>query len=119
MPTVDYQKLTDLKKGEPSAEIRKRIIVARKIQQTRYTKRKYIHCNADMQPKQVRKHCRPDDDAKQLLKTALAEMNFSARAYDRILKVARTIADLEDEETIGTTHIAEAIQYRTLDRTKT
>ena len=117
VPAVDYQKLTDLEKGEPSATIRERIITAREIQQTRYAKNKHVHCNADMQPKQARKHCRPDDDAKQLLKTAVSEMNFSARAYDRILKVARTIADLGGEETIGTAHIAEAIQYRTLDRT--
>jgi len=69
-----------------------------------------------MQPKHSRKYCRPTDDAAQLLKTAVSEMNFSARAYDRILKVARTIADLANKEQIGTEHIAEAIQYRTLDR---
>ena len=117
VPSVDYQKLTHLEKGEPSEPVRERIIAARKIQQARYAKNKNVHCNADMQPKQTREHCLPDDDAKQLLKTALAEMNFSARAYDRILKVARTIADLEGVEIIGTAHIAEAIQYRTLDRT--
>ncbi len=116
VPAVDYQKLAGLENGESSATIRERIIAARKIQQTRYAKSKKVHCNADMEPKQARKYCHPNDDAKQLLKTAVAEMNFSARAYDRILKVARTIADLADEEQIGTAHIAEAIQYRTLDR---
>jgi magnesium chelatase family protein len=69
-----------------------------------------------MEPKQARIFCKPSDEALQLLKTAVAEMNFSARAYDRILKVARTIADLAGETQIGTGHIAEAIQYRTLDR---
>jgi len=77
-----------------------------------------VHCNADMQPKHSRKYCHPSADAAQLLKTAVAEMNFSARAYDRILKVARTIADLAGEEQIGTEQIAEAIQYRSLDRMK-
>lgn len=117
VPSVDYQKLAGLEKGEPSASIRKRIIIAREVQQERYKTDKHVHCNADMEPKQARKFCHPSDDAKQLLKTAVAQMNFSARAYDRILKVARTIADLSGEEQIGTAHIAEAIQYRTLDRT--
>jgi magnesium chelatase family protein len=118
VPSVDYQKLSGLEKGEPSASIRKRIVAARKIQQERYAKDRHVHSNAGMQPKHSRKYCRPSDDAAQLLKTAVAEMNFSARAYDRILKVARTIADLAGEEQIGTDHIAEAIQYRTLDRMK-
>jgi magnesium chelatase family protein len=113
---VDYQKLSGLEKGESSAAIRERIVAARKIQQDRYAKDRHVHCNAGMQPKHSRKYCRPSDDAAQLLKTAVAEMNFSARAYDRILKVARTIADLAGTEMIGTEHIAEAIQYRTLDR---
>jgi magnesium chelatase family protein len=116
VPAVDYQKLSGLDKGEPSAMIRKRIVAARKIQQERYAADRHVHCNADMQPKQSRKYCHPSNGAAQLLKAAVAEMNFSARAYDRILKVARTIADLAHEEQIGAEHIAEAIQYRTLDR---
>ncbi|MFA5688181.1 MAG: YifB family Mg chelatase-like AAA ATPase [Kiritimatiellales bacterium] len=116
VPPVDYQKLAGLEKGEPSAAIRERVIAARKIQQERYAHEKTVHCNAGMQPKHLRKFCRPDSGAAQLLKTAVTDMNFSARAYDRILKVARTIADLVGAEDIGTEHIAEAIQYRTLDR---
>ncbi len=118
VPSVDYRELTALKKGESSATIRPRIVAARKIQQERYAKDKHIHCNADMQPKQARKYCQPTAEAKQLLKTAVTDMSFSARAYDRILKVARTIADLIGEKQIGTEQIAEAIQYRTLDRTQ-
>ena len=116
VPAVDYQKLSGLEKGEPSGSIRERIIAARDIQQKRYATDPHVHCNADMPPKHSRTHCHLKDDAAQLLKTAVAQMNFSARAYDRILKVARTIADLAGEESIGTAHIAEAIQYRTLDR---
>lgn len=116
VPAVKYDQLAGLEKGEPSAEIRKRVVTARRIQQERYAAEKQIHCNADMQPKQARRFCRPTDDAAQLLKAAVAEMNFSARAYDRILKVSRTIADLAGEETINSEHIGEAIQYRTLDR---
>jgi magnesium chelatase family protein len=116
VPAVNYEQLAGLDKGEPSVSIRERVVAARQIQQQRYAKDRHVHCNADMQPQQARKYCRPDDDAQQLLKTAVADMNFSARAYDRILKVARTIADLVGEERIGPLHIAEAIQYRTLDR---
>ena len=74
-----------------------------------------MHCNGDA-AKDVAKHCQLDDDAKQLLKMAITDLNFSARAYDRILKVSRTIADLEGAETILTAHVQEAIQYRSLDR---
>ncbi len=116
VPSVKYQELANLEKGEPSAAVRRRVVAARNIQQKRYAKDRHVHCNAGMRPKQARKYCRPTADAQQLLKTAVSEMNFSARGYDRILKVARTIADLAGEEVIGTEHIAEAIQYRTLDR---
>jgi len=116
VPSVKYEQLSNLEKGEPSASIRTRIVAARKIQQERYAKDRHVHCNSGMQPKHSRKYCRLSNEAAQLLKTAVAEMNFSARAYDRILKVARTIADLASEEQIGADHIAEAIQYRTLDR---
>jgi magnesium chelatase family protein len=118
VPSVKYDQLAGLAKGEASSSIRKRVVTARHIQQTRYSKEKRIHCNADMQPKHSRKYCQPTDEAAQLLKTAIAEMDFSARAYDRILKVARTIADLAGKEMINAEHIAEAIQYRTLDRSK-
>jgi magnesium chelatase family protein len=116
VPAVPYEQLARLEKGEPSAAIRERVVSARRVQQERYAQDRHVHCNADIQPKQLRKYCRPTDDAAQLLKAAVAEMNFSARAYDRILKVARTIADLAHSEIIGAEHIAEAIQYRTLDR---
>lgn len=116
VPAVDYEKLSGLEKGEPSAAIRERVVAARAVQQQRYASVQRVHCNADMQPKHLRKHCQPSADAAQLLKTAVGQMNFSARAYDRILKVARTIADLAGAEQIGAEHIAEAIQYRTLDR---
>ena len=118
VPAVDYQKLSGLDKGEPSAAIRERIVRARALQQQRYAADPQVHCNAEMQPKQSRKYCRPTDEAKHLLKAAVADMNFSARAYDRILKVSRTIADLAGSEIIDAEHIAEAIQYRTLDRMK-
>jgi len=117
MPSINYSELATLKKGEPSAPIRERIMAARHIQQERYAHDKHTHCNADMRPKHVRKYCRPEAAAKQLLKMAVSDLNFSARAYDRILKVARTIADLAEAKEIGADHIAEAIQYRTLDRT--
>ncbi len=116
VPAVDYEKLSGLRKGEPSAAVRRRVVAARTIQQKRYTEDRQVHCNADMQPKQARTYCQPSGEAAQLLKTAVGQMNFSARAYDRILKVARTIADLAGNGQIEAEHIAEAIQYRTLDR---
>lgn len=116
VPSVNYEQLAKLEKGEPSAGIRERVLSARRIQQERYAGDKQVNCNADMLPKHLRKYGRTSDDAAHLLKAAVAEMNFSARAYDRILKVARTVTDLAGEETIGAEQIAEAIQYRTLDR---
>jgi magnesium chelatase family protein len=88
---------------------------ARQIQQDRFRRSK-IYCNAHMSTRQIRKHCQADGEARALLETAMERLGLSARAYDRILKVARTIADLEGLEMILPEHIAEAIQYRSLDR---
>jgi magnesium chelatase family protein len=116
VPAVSYQELSSLGAGEPSAEIRQRIIAARKIQRARFKGLRKVHCNATMRAKETNKYCPLDNEAKDLLKMAITELNFSARAYDRILKVSRTIADLAGSEQIESEHISEAIQYRTLDR---
>ena len=89
---------------------------ARKIQENRFTNTKEIHCNAQMGSKELKAICNIDQEGHALLKQAMNRLNLSARAYDRILKVARTIADLEASEHIGSTHLAEAIQFRSLDR---
>lgn len=115
VPAVGYHELSGLKAGEPSADIRRRVIAARNIQMQRFRGRK-VHCNAAMRPKDTVKFCPLKDDAQAILKMAINELNFSARAYDRILKVARTIADLAGKEQIESEHVSEAIQYRTLDR---
>ena len=113
---VPFEKLSDDRKGESSIEIRKRVTAARDIQTIRFKDNDNVHYNAQMSTKQIRKYCVLDDTSKQLLKTAMERLNLSARAYDRILKVARTIADLDGVEAINGAHISEAIQYRTLDR---
>jgi magnesium chelatase family protein len=101
--------------GETSAVIRERVQKARNMQRERF-KADSIRCNSHMGPKQVKKHCITTDDAKELLKAAILNLGISARAYDRILKVARTIADLSDSDVIRAEHISEAIQYRSFDR---
>ncbi len=116
VPAVPYQELTALEKGENSAAVRARVVKARNIQQERFRGVAAVHNNASMRARQVQQACVMNDDAHQMLKTAMDDMNFSARAYERILKVARTIADLAEEERIGAEHISEAIQYRSLDR---
>ena len=113
---VPFEKLSEERKGESSIEIRKRVTAARELQTKRFEDSKTVHYNAQMNTKQIRKHCVLDETSKQLLKTAMERLNLSARAYDRILKVSRTIADLEGVESINGTHISEAIQYRSLDR---
>ncbi len=100
---------------ETSAIIRQRVVAARNIQLKRFNGKK-IYCNAQMGPKEIKKYCVLDDKSKNLLKTAIEKLGFSARAYDRILKVARTIADLDNSQTILTKHISEAIKYRSLDK---
>jgi len=113
---VPFEKLSDERKSESSVEIRKRVVKARRLQTERFKDLENIHYNAQMSTKQIREYCALDDGSKALLKTAMERLNLSARAYDRILKVARTIADLEGNENIKGAHISEAIQYRSLDR---
>lgn len=113
---VPFEKLSDERRGEPSTAIRKRVTAAREIQTQRFEEIPNIHYNAQMGVKQIRAFCKLKPDSKELLKTAMERLNLSARAYDRILKVSRTIADLEQSEAIQSHHISEAIQYRSLDR---
>jgi magnesium chelatase family protein len=113
---VPFEKLTEERRGEPSSSIRERVITARDFQTERFKENENVHYNAQMSVKQIRKYCELNDDSKTLLKNAMERLNLSARAYDRILKVARTIADLGSENDISPDHIAEAIQYRSLDR---
>ena len=113
---VPFEKLSDDRKGETSVDIRKRVTKARHLQTQRFADSEVVHYNAQMNTKQIRKHCVLDEASKELLKTAMERLNLSARAYDRILKVSRTIADLEGVKDVNGTHISEAIQYRSLDR---
>jgi len=111
VPRVDYEKLSDDRRGEPSAVIRRRVQAARDRQQERFAGTA-LTCNADMGPAEVREFCKIDDNGKSLMKSAMHQLQLSARAYHRILKLARTIADLEGSADIQLHHIAEALQYR-------
>lgn len=113
---VTFDDLSNKRKGESSAEIRTRVVEARKIQTLRYKTAEGIHYNAQIGPKQIEEFCLLDDISKKLLKSAIEKLGLSARAYDRILRVGRTIADLEKSDIIQSHHIGEAIQYRSLDR---
>jgi magnesium chelatase family protein len=113
---VPFSELAKERHSEKSEAVRERVIKAREIQANRYATFEQIHCNAQINSKQLHIFCRIDSTGTQLLKTAMEKLNLSARAYDRILKVARTIADLDASENISTAHLAEAIQYRSLDR---
>jgi magnesium chelatase family protein len=115
VPPLKQRELSGDPSGEPSAAIRERVRRARQIQQDRFRRSK-VYCNAHMSPRQIRRHCQVEGEARSLLDTAMERLGLSARAYDRILKVARTIADLETAEAIQPEYIAEAIQYRSLDR---
>jgi len=113
---VPFEKLSEERKGESSLVIRKRVTAAREVQTNRFKDIEQVHYNAQMNTKHIRKYCALNEASKTLLKTAMERLNLSARAYDRILKVARTIADLAGVESLHAEHIAEAIQYRSLDR---
>jgi magnesium chelatase family protein len=113
---VDFEKLSEARLSEKSEKIRERVVAAREIQTARYEKIKGMHSNAMMGSKQVREICKIDEQGQALLKQAMEKLGLSARAYDRILKVSRTIADLAGSKNINTDHLAEAIQYRSLDR---
>ena len=116
VPQVKFRDISSEKTGEDSATIRERVVAARKRQQERFSQKRTITCNARMGPRELKAYCALDDATKELLKFAMADLNLSARAYDRVLKVARTIADLGGADKIASDHISEAIQYRSLDR---
>lgn len=113
---VPFSDLSKTAPGEPSEDIRKRVLAARQIQTERYKDSKLIHCNAQMTDRMIHEYCQLDEQTNEMLRTAMHRMNLSARAYSRILKVARTIADLEGKENIEMHHVAEAVNYRNLDR---
>ncbi|GAB6119267.1 YifB family Mg chelatase-like AAA ATPase [Dysgonomonas termitidis] len=113
---VPFEKISDKTPAEASESIRERVIKAREIQEQRFKDEDGIYCNAQMTPRLLARYASPDDTGLQLLKTAMDRFNLSARAYDRILKVSRTIADLDSSEKIQPKHLAEAINYRNLDR---
>jgi len=116
VPQVKFREISAERTGESSAEIRKRVVDARKRQQQRFADKPKITCNARMGTRELKQYCTLDSATMDMLKFAMNDLNLSARAYDRILKVARTIADLAGSEKILGDHVSEAIQYRTLDR---
>jgi magnesium chelatase family protein len=115
VPAVKFKELASETPSESSAEIRARVVGARQVQKERFAGEK-LFSNAQMSPRLIRKHCAIDTPSKALLEKAITRLGLSARAYDRILKVSRTLADLEGKEQIESSHVSEAIQYRTLDR---
>ena len=121
VPRVDYEKLSNDRLGEPSATVQTRVEAAREIQRQRFQKAteppekqdpNHISCNADMHPAEVRKFCQLDDTSRSLIRSAMNQLQLSARAYHRVLKLARTIADLAGDSDIAPQHLAEALQYR-------
>ncbi|MFQ6615558.1 MAG: ATP-binding protein, partial [Fidelibacterota bacterium] len=116
VPAVDFTDLSDRRLGERSEAIRARVQKAREIQLERFREVDGRFCNAHMETQEIRRFCRIDEPGEKLLKNAMEKLGLSARAYDRILKVSRTIADLDRSAQIGPQHLGEGIQYRTLDR---
>jgi len=116
VPPVKFREITGEKTGEPSAQIRERVIAARNRQQKRFEAKPKITCNARMGSRELKTYCALTEPTMELLKFAMSDLNLSARAYDRILKVARTIADLAGADDISGDHVSEAIQFRSLDR---
>ncbi|MGH7568201.1 MAG: YifB family Mg chelatase-like AAA ATPase [Gemmatimonadales bacterium] len=119
VPAVKYRALADPGGGEPSAAVRERVDQARVVQRQRFAQRPGVYANAHMAPRDIRTHCRVTDGADALLRTAITRLGLSARAYHRILKIARTIADLDGAADLQPKHVSEAIQYRSLDRRAT
>jgi magnesium chelatase family protein len=118
VPAVNYKEMRSTTEPEGSAKIRERVVHAREKQLQRFaTSREKLYCNAQMSSRHIRRFCELSADCERLLERAMTQQGLSARAHDRILKVARTIADLEDAPSLEPKHIAEAIQYRSLDRT--
>ncbi len=117
VPAVEYREISSTRAEEPSAAIRDRIVRAREGQQARFRSDAKVNCNARMGPRQIKQYCSLGEEAQELIRIAMTELNLSARAYDRILKVSRTIADLAEVNDIGPEHVSEAIQYRSFDRT--
>jgi magnesium chelatase family protein len=116
VPALSYKDLSDTRTGEPSATIRARVTRAREVQRRRFAGRPQVHANAHMAARDIREFCRIGEGGDALLRTAITRLGLSARAYHRVLKIARTIADLAGAESIETPHVSEAIQYRSLDR---
>ena len=113
---MKFREMSAAQAGECSAQIRERVITARKLQHARFAGKPKVTCNARMGSRELKTFCELDEVTRDLLKNAMTEYNLSARAYDRILKVARTIADLAGAEAISSDHISETIQFRSLDR---
>ena len=116
VPLIDFRQLSSREPTESSETVRERVQEGRARQQYRFRDAPGVRVNSDMGPGQVRRHCELDRESSTLLEQAMEQLNFSARAYDRILKVARTVADLDDSDLVRATHLMEAIQYRSLDR---
>ena len=115
VPAVPFRELSDQQSGTNSAQMREQVVAAREAQKARF-KGERNTLNGRMTPRQIRKHCKLSPDAESLIKAAMEEMGLSARAHDKILRVSRTIADLDQSASITSAHISEAINYRTLDR---
>ena len=113
---MPFRQLSELREAEKSSVIRERVMRARDVQERRFADISGVHSNSQMGSRLLRKYCRIDADGQSLLKNAMEKLGLSARAYDRILKVSRTIADLEGAEEVQNHHLAEAINYRNLDR---
>jgi len=116
VPAVRYRDISDARKGESTNDVRDRVIMAREKQRLRFSERKDVFKNADMLSSDIRHWCVLNEASSELLNKAMNSLGLSARAYDRILKVSRTIADLADSEHIQVDHVSEAVHYRSLDR---
>ena len=116
VPLIEYKELRSGDGGESSKDVRERVKVARGRQRNRFGSSNGVHSNSMMPPRLVEQHCALDSEGADYLEQAMDQLNFSARAHDRILKVARTIADLDEQQEINSLHVMEAVQYRALDR---